>query len=307
LSPPFTEALREISPGIRFMAGAALSFSVMAALVKLAGRSVPTMEVVLVRSLVVALLAWVSLSRRGVSPLGHDRGLLLLRGLLGFLSLSCFYYALIHLPLADATVIQYTNPVFTALIAAVVLGEVMGRREVTLTLASLAGVVLVARPSFLLGGGEGLPSGPVLVALAGAVLSAAAYVTVRRLRREDVMVVILYFSVMSVLLSLPFVGGFRLPTGPESLLLLGVGVFTFLGQVSLTWGLRLETAGRATSVGYLQLLFAALWGVLLFQEVPDGFTVLGGGVIVGCTYLLARSRALPTVAPGGGSSVRSER
>jgi drug/metabolite transporter (DMT)-like permease len=286
------------------MAAGAFSFSVMAALVKLAGRTLPTMEVVVARSVVTSLLSWLALTRAGIPFGGREPRLLLLRGVLGFLSLTCFYYAVVHLPLADATVIQYTNPVFTALIAAALLGEALRRKEVALTLGSLAGVVVVTRPSFLFGGGgSALAPLGVTAALFGAVFSASAYVTVRRLRREEPMVVVFWFGAVSLLLGLPFLtlGETRLPRGWEWALLAGVGVSTHLGQVFLTRGLMLEPAGRATAVGYLQILFAAIWGILLFGERPDLATALGALVIVGCTWLLARSRATPpTVAPGGG-------
>lgn len=293
------------------MAAGAFSFSVMAALVKLAGRTLPTMEVVVARSLVTGGLSWLVLFRAGTPLGGREPRLLLLRGVLGFLSLTCFYYAVVHLPLADATVIQYTNPVFTALIAALLLKEALRRREVALTLGSLVGVVLVTRPSFLFGGeGAGLAPLGVAAAIAGALFSASAYVTVRRLRGEEPMVVVFWFGAVSLVLGLPFllVGDPRLPQGWEWLLLLGVGVSTHLGQVFLTRGLMLEPAGRATAVGYLQILFAAVWGLLIFGERPDAATALGAGVVVGCTWLLARSRATPpAVAPGGGPPVPSPR
>jgi drug/metabolite transporter (DMT)-like permease len=96
-------------------------------------------------------------------------------------------------------VIQYTNPVWTALIAAVVLGEWIGRAQVGLALLSLAGVVLVARPGFLTGGGSALDPVAVAVALVGALFSAGAYVTVRRLRGEEPMVVVFHFALVSTL------------------------------------------------------------------------------------------------------------
>jgi drug/metabolite transporter (DMT)-like permease len=126
-----------IPPGIRYMAAAALFFSVMSLLVKSAGQRLPVQEVVLARSSVGAALSWHSLRRRGVPLWGQRRGLLLVRGLLGYAGLSCFFYALVHLPLAEATVIQYTNPVFTALLAVVFLSEHIRPRDLLLVGVSL--------------------------------------------------------------------------------------------------------------------------------------------------------------------------
>src|SRR5690606_10596430 len=90
-----------IPRGLRYMATGAFFFSVMSLLVKLAGQGVPSQEIVLVRSLIMALLSYAALRQRRIRVLGTQRPLLVLRGLLGFGALSCFYYAIVHLPLAD--------------------------------------------------------------------------------------------------------------------------------------------------------------------------------------------------------------
>ncbi len=278
------------------MAAGAFFFAVMSVFVKLAGETIPTMEVVLARSLVVLAICWIMLRREGISAWSRRRPLLLLRGGLGFVALTSFYYGVIHLPLADATVIQYTNPVFTAVLAALLIGEGLRRREVALTLVSLGGVVVMVRPAFLFGEGvSALPVVPAAVALTGAVFSAAAYVTVRFLGRDEHPLVIVYwFALISTVASAPFMlHRFVMPTGWEWAILLGVGVSTHLGQLFLTMGLREERAGRAMAVAYLQIVFAALWGFAVFAEVPDRWTLAGAAVIVGATWLVARSGGRP--------------
>ncbi|MDH5590303.1 MAG: EamA family transporter, partial [Gemmatimonadota bacterium] len=113
--------MNTIPPGLRYLAGAALSFSIMAAMAKLAGLAIPLFELVFARSVVVAVLAGWDVHRRRMDWRGRERGLLVLRGFFGFAALTCFYYAVLRMPLADATVIHFMNPVFTALAAAVVL------------------------------------------------------------------------------------------------------------------------------------------------------------------------------------------
>ncbi len=281
--------VRRISTGLRYMAAAAFFFSLMSLLVKEAGRRLPSQEIVLVRSAVGLALCWALLRRRRASPLGHRRGLLLLRGILGFGALSCFFYALTQLPLAEATVIQYTNPVFTAVLAALLLREHMGIREVAGLLLSLVGVIMVARPTALFGRGEALAPLAVAVALLGAIFSAGAYVAVRKLgETEDPLVIVLYFAGLAVLGSIPATvakGIAPLPT--EWLVLLGVGLATQAGQVYMTKGLREERAGRAMTVGYLQILFAGVWGALFFGELPDGWTIVGAAMVVAGTLAVA--------------------
>ncbi len=285
IAAPFTA----VPPGLRAMALSALFFSAMAALAKMAGGQVPLFEIVLARSLVVTVLSGWGVVREGRGFVGREPRLLILRGVLGFAALSCFYFAVVRLPLADATVIHFMNPVFTAIVAALILHEHMGLPEGLLILASLGGVILVARPAFLFGEANTLDPLAVGVGLAGSVLAAGAYVAVRRLRSESPNLVIFYFAAVSTLLSLPGVlMNPVLPSGPMWLVLAGVGLTTHLGQVFVTHGFRLERAGRASAIGYLQIVFAAGWGWLLFREAPDLWTWAGAGVIVASTLTLVR-------------------
>jgi drug/metabolite transporter (DMT)-like permease len=285
------------SLGMRYMAAGALAFSVMSLLVKVAGQRLPSQQVVMVRAIITAVLsAWaVRHARVGWWGSREKRGLLVLRGIVGFTALSCFYHSIVHLPLADATVIQYTNPVFAGLLAVPFLGERLRRREVVSVLVSMAGVVLVMRPPILFGHGGALDPLTVGIGLLGALCSATAYVTVRKLgATEHPSVIVFYFAAVSVVAAVPTgLPGAVWPTPSEWLVMLGIGVSTQLGQMSITHGLRLERAGRATATGYLQIVFAALWGVLFFGELPDWGTFLGAALIVGSTLALARRASTP--------------
>ena len=285
--------------GLRYAAAGAFCFSLMSAFAKVLGDRIPTQEIILARGLVTTVLSYQALMMAGVSPWGRERHLLILRGVLGYGALSCFLWAVVRLPLAETTVIHFTNPVFTALLAAVFLGESLRYREVTLTLAALGGVVVIARPGFLFGVGAGLDHLGVLVALMGAILSAGAYVTARRLTRtNDPLVIVFFFAMVAVAGGLPAtIPVFVMPRGAEWLLLLGVGLATQGGQVFVTRALKLERAGRAMAVGYLQIVFATVWGVLWFSEFPDLWTGLGAFVIVFSTFLMARVH--PVVTPAG--------
>ncbi len=276
------------------MAASAFFFSVMSVLVKAAGTTLPTMEIVLARGAVILVVTRAWLARKGVSPWGRRKGLLLTRGLLGFTALSCFYYALTVLPLADATVIQYTNPVWTALIAVVVLDERLRRIEVAGVVASLAGVVVLVRPTFLFGSGAAaLDPLHVAIALSGALFSAAAYVTVRVLgATEDPLVIVFWFALVSVAAAVPLAAPTAVwPDATGWLLLAGVGVSAQIAQVFLTKGLGEERAGRAMAVAYLQIVFAAGWGALLFDEVPDAAMAGGALLVMVGTWLTGRRRA----------------
>ena len=287
------------SKGIRYAVLGALAFSLMSAFAKLAGERLPSQEIVFFRAIVVTGLTYYLLHRRRVDPWGPKRGLLLLRGLLGYAALSCFLWAVIRLPLADATVIHFTNPIWTALLAAIFLGEVLRGWEAILAILALGGVVMVARPGFLFGDVSGLDPAATAAALAGAVLSAGAYVTAKMLTRtHEPLVIVFAFAFVSLVGSIPgTLSGFVMPGGMEWLLLLGVGLGAQGGQVYVTKALQVEKAGRVMAVGYLQIVFAAAWGIFLFQEIPDLWTGLGAGVIIGSTFLVGRIH--PVAAPRG--------
>lgn len=278
--------------GLQCMALSALFFSLMSLSVKVAGRRIPTMELVFARAVVVSALAGLDLWRRRVPVRGRGAGMLLLRGIVGFSALACFYYSVVHLPLAEATVIHFTNPVFTALIAALFLRERLHPREMALALTGLVGVAVMVRPAGPLA--HGAPELPVLAvasSVTASLLAAVAYTLVRHLRRHDAMLVVFSFAGLSSLAALPLMlPGFVWPRGVEWLVLLAVGLSTFGGQVFLTLGLQRELAGRATAMGYLQIVFATLWGALVFGERPGLSTAVGAGVIVVSTLLLARGR-----------------
>ncbi|MBT8398933.1 MAG: DMT family transporter [Rhodothermia bacterium] len=281
--------------GTTFMFLAAVFFSVMTVFVKLLDTRLPASEVVFVRSVISLVITSYMLRRAGVAALGNRRGLLLLRGLLGFAALVCFFYAIPRMPLADVTVIQYTNPVFVAILAAIFLGEGIRRREVVSVALSLVGVVAIARPAFIsrISSVE-LDMLTAGIALGGAVLAAGAYTLVRKLREtEDHLVVILYFPLVSVPAAIPLMWNDMVwPTLDEWFLLAGIGITTQIAQIFLTKGLHIERAARATAVSYIQIVFATLWGIIFFQEIPDLVTVAGAlFVVVGIAFVSRRTRS----------------
>lgn len=274
------------------MIAAAFMFSVMSLFVKLAGQRLPSQEIVLVRSIVTLIFSYLGVRLVRKSLWGHNKRWLIMRGLTGFAALSCFYYALTKLPLADANVIQYMNPAFTALLAAAFLRESIGLKEVSGTLVSLSGVALIARPSFLFGT-HAAPLDLVAVGIGviGAFLAASAYVIVRKLREtEHPLVIVFYFPLISTIGSLPIALPDAIwPTPLEWIMLVaGVGLSAQFGQIFMTKGLHLERAGRATAISYLQVLFAAVWGILFFREIPDMMTITGALLVIAGTILSTR-------------------
>lgn len=275
------------------MVASALSFSLMGVCVKQVGGRIPVAEVVFARAIVSVALSWWLLHRAGIPAWGKRRWLLIWRGAIGTAALMCVYAALAALPLAAATVLQYLYPPFTALLAWLMLGEPIGKRVLAAMALGWLGVLLVAQPAGLLQGGATLAVVPVLIAVAGALFTAFAYVSVRSLgTSEHPLVIVFYFPLVALPLSLPLVAlNPVLPTPAELLWLVGVGVFTQLGQVYLTRSLTALPAARATAISYVQVLFAGGWGWLLFGESIDSWTIAGAGLVLAATLVsLSHSR-----------------
>ena len=277
--------------GFLYMAQSALAFAAMGAFAKGAGARLPVSELVLARGLVSLALSFVALRRAGVDPVGRRPPRLFARGVIGALGLAALFFALARLPLAEATVIQYLHPVFTALLAALLLRERTGGGLALSIGLGAAGVLAVARPAALFGGAASAldPLG-LAAAVAGAVLSACAYVAVRHLSAtEHPVVIVSYFAWVAVASSLPFaLRSFVWPQGVEWGLLAGIGVAAQAGQVSMTHGLRIMPAARATALSYLQVVFAAVLGVLFFGERPGPWTVIGALAILSGTLVALR-------------------
>jgi len=275
----------KLSRGVLFMTASAFGFSVMGLLVKVASGRLPLGEIVFARAVVTLVLSYVMVRRAKLSPWGTVLSALVFRGFLGFGGLSGYYFSLAHLPLADATTIQNSTPLLTAVLAWWLLDERIGWPTAVAIACGIGGVALVVHPS-----GAGLDPLGVAAALGAVTCASIAYVTVRKLARtEQPLVIVFYFPLVATPLALPWViASFVTPKPVDWLLLVAIGAATQVGQVFLTKGLTIERAGRASSIGYLQVAFAMLWQLLVFGDVPTPWTLAGASLILAGTLVVAQ-------------------
>ena len=204
------------------------------------------------------------------------------RAVVGVSGMFCGFYSVTHLPLATATAISFTKPLFLIVLAVVFLGEPVRWRRWTATAAGFAGVLFVVRP-----GGDAFNLA-ALLGLLGAMLIADVVVLVKKLSASERNVTILfYFTLITTLVSaIPAVFVWRAPTRYELGLLVLVGVLATLGQ----WcSLRAYRVGEATAVmpfDYIRLLFAGLYGFALFAEVPDLLSLAGAAILIVSTLYI---------------------
>ena len=281
--PMFFSLKQRFPVGARYMLLSALGFASMTVCVRQASTNgIPVFEIVAARALVSLVLSFLDIKRKGLPVWGNNRPLLVARGCVGAVALICVYFSVVNLPLAEATIIQYTHPVFTALLAFLVLRERIQPTTMVCILLSLTGLYLMVRPGAQVAADTGLPLFSVALALTGAFFSAIAYIIVKRLSRtEDSSVIIFYFPLVALPVSLILLGdNFVMPDLQTALLLILLGVFTQVGQVGLTRAMQTETASRATAYSYVQVLASILMGWVFFSEVPSLWTWLGGGLIM---------------------------
>lgn len=261
----------------------ALGFSLMAACVKeVSGLGIPVLEIVAVRSIVSAIISYADIKRKKIPLFGHNKPLLVARGTVGTFALVCVYYAVITLPLAEATVLQYLHPVFTAVLALFFLKEIIQRSTVLCIIISLLGLFVIIQPNLQIDNGVHYPWFSIAAGVLGAFGSAVAYVIVKKLTKtDDSSVIIFYFPLVALPISIIMLGDdFVMPSLTALGILILVGIFTQVGQVGLTKALHCADANKATAYAYVQVLFSVFIGWAYFSEVPVLTTVVGGGLIM---------------------------
>ena len=273
-----------------FMTGSALLFAAMGVGVKLASASLPNSVVVFFRNAVglVALVPW--LLPLGLAGLRTQR----LRDhmprvVFGLMSMYCFFYAIGHMPLSDAVLINYSLPLFVPLIEGW-LGEPIPRGIWGPVFVGLAGITLILKP------GSGVLQAVALVAVLSAVFGGIAQVGVRRLTStEPTPRIVFYFAAFASLASaIPLPWTWQTPPASLWLVLLAMGVFATLGQLLLTRAYSHASAARVGPFMYTAVVFAALLDFLVFRVVPDRWSLAGAALVVSAGVLalrLDRSRA----------------
>lgn len=270
----------------------ALSFAIMGIFVKLS-RRLPVVEIVFARAVISFVISYTTVRWLDIYPWGQQKKLLVARGISGCAGLLLVVYALTHLPLAEATVLQYLHPLSTAALAWLLLQERPSSRFWVSAILGILGTILVAQPAGLPGSSHAagtIDQLSVLVAVGGALMSSVAYVIVRKLAHsEHPHVIVMYFPMITIPVTFPWVlYSWKTPTTMEWLWLVGVGLATQAGQISLTHGLRALPAAVASTVSYSQVALAAIAGTIFFHEKPTIYTFAGAIVILIAIVLLAQ-------------------
>lgn len=266
----------------RLLLGSSLLFASAGAAVKLVSASASNEMVVFFRSFIglVALTPW--LVARGVgglrTPYLRQQ---VTRALAGLAAMYCFFYAIAHLPLAEAMLLNYSSPLFIPFIARLWIGEPIPPRTGWPIGAGFVGIALILKP------GVGFFSPAAVVGLASGLLTATAMVAIRGLaRQEPTLRIVFYFGAVCSLFSAPaLLRSWQTPSPHTLGLLLAIGLLACSGQVLLTRAYALAPAARIGPFTYMTVVFAAVLGWLLWGEVPDALSAVGA-LLVGVAGVL---------------------
>lgn len=276
-----TRSVRPVQ-GALLLALSALLFACMGVVIREASATINNENIVFFRNLVGVIFFLPLLLVKGLRPFKTQRlKSHLMRTSYGLAAMYCFFYAIAHLPLADAMVFTYSAPVFTPLIAYFWLKEPLTKRMLGLSLLGLVGVILVAKPS------DALFSSLSLVGLAASLLAATAFVSIREMSdSEPAYRMVFYFALFSSLISaVPLSWAWQPLSSTQLILLCSAGLLAALAQIVMSRAYSLAPPGLIGPVAYLAIVFAGIFSLLRWGETPDSASLIGAALIFTASLL----------------------
>ena len=270
-----------ILPAVALRLLSVVFLATMSALIKLAEtHGAHFAEIIFFRQAagVPLVMAWIA-AGPGLKSVATKRiGAHITRTVVGLTSMACLFGALMILPLAEATTFQFTVPIFATILGALLLKEPTGWHRWGAVLAGFVGVVIVARP-----GTGHIPLGGAALGLVAATLTAMVSILLRQIgKTEGAATTVFWFTTLSVP-PLGLLYAFHLSPHPPAVwsMLVGIGMVGAAGQLALTGALKLGPVSVVVPMDYSSLLWATLYGWLLFGALPGAATWIGAPVIIG--------------------------
>lgn len=267
--------------GISLMLISSLCFSLMAVSVKLLP-DIPTYEKIFFRNFTGLLISCFIIKSKNKSFVGNNKKLLLLRSLFGLLGVGAYFYAISRLPLANSAILNKLSPIFVLIFASLILGEKIKKLQIPAVIISVLGISLVIKP------GISSNISIQLIGLSSAIFAGIAYTVVRKLKDYDSPeTIVFYFCLLSSSAMIPFfiTNGFVMPSPLGWVAAIFLGIFATLAQLSMTSAYRYAPAGELSIYSYSNIIFSAIIGLLIWSEIPDSLSVLGGILIILGGYL----------------------
>lgn len=257
----------------------AFFFACMNVSVRLAG-DLPSVQKSFFRNLVAAIFAAIILLRKHTAPkVQKSQWLpLFLRCTFGTLGILCNFYAIDHLLVADASILNKLSPFFAIIFSILLLKEKISPTQGLCVLLAFVGCLFVVKPGF-----HNAALIPALIGVCGGLGAGIAYTMVREMGTHGVKgpVIVFYFSCFSCVVVIPWIVFHYQPMTLQQLLtLLLAGLFAAGGQFTITAAYTYAPAGKISIFDYSQIIFATLLGFVLFSEIPDTYSLIGYALII---------------------------
>lgn len=253
--------------------------------VKLSG-DLPSIQKSFFRNFIAMIFAAILLikSGQGFKFKKENLGLLFMRSVFGTLGILCNFYAIDHLVLSDASMLNKMSPFFVIIFSLIFLHEKVNKVQTAAVIIAFLGSLLIIKPSFNLT--EFLPA---LLGFLGGVGAGAAYTAVRQLGKkgENGKLVVFFFSSFSCAVTLPFlIFQYHEMTWLQLIYLLCAGLAASGGQFSITAAYFHAPAKEISVYDYSQIIFAALIGFIVFGDIPDIYSVIGYIIICAMAVMI---------------------
>lgn len=269
---------------------ASLMFASMGAAVRFSSAYLPHEMTVFLRNCfgLLFLLPWIY--RQGISSLATKRlPAHITRSVSGLTAMYCFFYAIAHLQLAEAILLNYSSPFFIAIIALVWLRETLSLKIILAIMVGFTGICFILKP------GAGMFQGAAWIGLLSAFFAAFAMVTIRNLSTtEPTLRIVFYFSsTATIISSIPLLWAWQTPALPALLAMAFAGLAASFGQLLLTYSYGHAPAALIGPYTYSTVVFAATWGWLFWSERPDMYTIIGAVLVVIAGSMTFQRKGLP--------------
>lgn len=276
--------------GILLMLIASVGFAVMTLFVKLSGE-LPAIQKTFFRNLISAVIAFgfVIYNKESLFGKRENQLVLLGRSIFGTIGIVLLFYAIDHLVLSDADMLNKLSPFLVIIFSAIFLKERVLPFQIVTIVVAFIGMLFIIKPSL------SIDFVPYFVGVLSAIFAAAAYTLLRVLgNREKFYTVVFYFSFFSTVVLLPFLIMFYEPmTGKQLLYLLLAGLFATVGQFGITLAYKYAPARDISIFTYSTVLFTTILSFSFFGEGPDFYSLIGYVIIVGAmVYMFLRGRKL---------------
>lgn len=269
--------------GILLLLVSALGFSLMGAFVKLSG-DLPTTQKAFFRNIVAAIIALGFVLRNKERLFGkkENQKWLLSRSALGALGIVLNFYAIDHLVLSDAEMLNKLSPFIQIILSAIFLRELVMRFQIIAVIIAFVGALFIIQPDFSV---ELLP---YIGGVFGAFFAAGAYTLLRVLgNKEKHYTVVFYFSFFTTVVLTPFtIAFYESMSWQQWLFLILAGVFATVGQFGVTLAYKFAPAKEISIFFYSTVVYSALLSIVLFGQIPTLLSVIGYVVIFGASFYM---------------------